>query len=233
MATKKASKRFKAQQAKVDINKIYDLDKACELVCSTASAKFDETVEVAVRLGIDARKSEQSVRGSVPLPHGRGKKIIIAVFARGPKADEATKAGADFVGSDDLVEKVKGGFLDFDAVIATPDMMPQIGKIGKILGPKGLMPSPKTGTVTVDVAGAVKTVKAGVSEFRVDKAGVVHAAVGKASFGGAKVKENVVALIDALNRSKPSGSKGVYLQSGSIALTMGPGVRVELAPFRG
>ena len=232
MARKKEGKRIRAQRAKVQPTKEYALEEACALVASTASAKFDETVEVAIRLGVDPKKADQNVRGSISLPHGLGKKIRVAVFAKGDKAQEATAAGADFVGGDDLVEKIKGGFFDFDSVVATPDMMAQVGKVGKLLGPRGLMPSPKIGTVTFDVGETVKSVKAGRAEYRVDKAGIVHASVGKASFGAAKIHENAQALFVALNRAKPSSSKGVYLQSASIALTMGPGVIVDVGPLR-
>ena len=227
-----AGKRIKAQRAKVDTEKTYDLEKACELVCSTASCKFDETVDIALTLGVDPRKAEQNVRGSVPLPHGLGKKVTVAVFAKGEKANEATAAGADFVGAEDLVEKIKGGFLDFDSVIATPDMMVQVGKVGKLLGPKGLMPSPKVGTVTFDVAATVKSIKAGRTEYRVEKTGIVHAPVGKASFGAQKIYENVMALMNAINKAKPATSKGIYLQKGTLALTMGPGVQLNVEPLR-
>jgi large subunit ribosomal protein L1 len=233
MARKKEGKRIRAQREKVQADKLYTIDEACSVVASTASAKFDESVEVAVRLGVDPKKADQNVRGSIPLPHGLGKTIRVAVFAKGEKAQEATAAGADIVGGDDLVEKIKGGFFDFDSVVATPDMMAQVGKVGKLLGPRGLMPSPKIGTVTFDVADTVKGLKAGRAEFRVDKAGIVHAAVGKASFGAQKIQENVNALLQALNRAKPSTSKGVYLQSASISLTMGPGVALDVSPLRG
>jgi large subunit ribosomal protein L1 len=232
MARKKEGKRIKAQRAKVDAEKLYTIEDGCEVVVSTASAKFDETVEVALRLGVDPKKADQNVRGSISLPHGLGKNVRVLVFAKGEKATEATNAGADFVGGDDLVEKIKGGFFDFDSVIATPDMMVQVGKVGKLLGPRGLMPSPKIGTVTFDVAETVKSVKAGRAEYRVDKAGIVHAAVGKASFGGTKILENVQALVQAVNRAKPSTSKGVYLQSASLSLTMGPGVAVDVSGLR-
>lgn len=208
------------------------MDEACQVVASTASAKFDETVEVAVRLGVDPKKAEQNVRGSISLPHGLGKNVRVLVFAKGEKAKEATDAGADFVGGDDLVEKIKGGFFDFDSVIATPDMMAQVGKVGKLLGPRGLMPSPKVGTVTFDISDTVKSVKSGRAEYRVDKAGIVHASIGKASFGGAKILDNAQALFQAINRAKPATSKGVYLQSASLSLTMGPGVLVDVAALR-
>ncbi len=220
------------QRAKVQAEKFYSLDEGCQLVAKTASAKFDETVEVAIRLGVDPKKADQNVRGSIPLPNGLGKTIRVAVFAKGEKAQEAQAAGADIVGAEDLAEKIKGGFFDFDNVVATPDMMAQVGKVGKLLGPRGLMPSPKVGTVTFDVAETVKSLKSGRAEYRVDKAGVVHAAVGKASFGPEKILENAQALFQAINRAKPSSSKGVYLQSASLSLTMGPGVAIDVAPLR-
>ena len=232
MARKKEGKRIRAQRAKVQAEKFYSLEEACQVVASTASAKFDETVEVAVRLGVDPKKAEQNVRGSISLPHGLGKTVRVLVFAKGEKAKEATDAGADFVGGDDLVEKIKGGFFDFDSVIATPDMMAQVGKVGKLLGPRGLMPSPKVGTVTFDISDTVKSVKSGRAEYRVDKAGIVHASIGKASFGGAKILDNAQALFQAINRAKPATSKGVYLQSASLSLTMGPGVLVDVAALR-
>jgi large subunit ribosomal protein L1 len=228
----KEGKRIKALRSKLEQGKVYGFDEATKLLVDTKSAKFDETVEVAIRLGIDAKKADQGVRGSVALPHGLGKQIRVAVFAKGEKAQEATDAGADIVGAEDLVEKVKNGFFEFDSVVATPDMMAQIGKIGKVLGPRGLMPSPKVGTVTFDVAHAVKSIKAGRAEFRADKAGTIHAAVGKASFGADKIRENVAALITALEKSKPSASKGIYLQSGSMSLTMGPGIAFDIGALR-
>jgi large subunit ribosomal protein L1 len=223
----KAGKRIKAQR-----EKLYDLETACKLVAASASCKFDETVDIALTLGVDPRKAEQNVRGSVPLPHGLGKSVKVAVFAKGEKAKEAQDAGADIVGAEDLVEKIKGGFLDFESVIATPDMMVQVGKVGKLLGPKGLMPSPKVGTVTFDVAATVRSIKAGRTEFRVEKTGIVHAPVGKASFGAQKIYENLQALMTAINKAKPATSKGVYLQKATLALTMGPGVKLDLAPIR-
>lgn len=228
----KAGKRYRNAASKVDVMKAYPIEEACSIVASTASAKFDETVDVAIRLGVDPKKAEQNVRGSVALPHGLGKNIRVAVFAKGEKAKEAEAAGADIVGADDLAEKIKGGFFDFDTLIATPDMMAQVGKVGKLLGPRGLMPSPKVGTVTTDVANTVKSVKSGRAEYRLDKAGIVHSAVGKASFGAQKIQENVNALISALNRAKPSTSKGVYLLSASVSLTMGPGVKIDPSTIR-
>ena len=229
---KKTGKRFKKVAALVDSQKLYPLTEACDVIAKTASAKFDETVEVVVSLGVDPRKAEQNVRGTTALPHGLGKTVRVAVFAKGEKAKEAEAAGADFIGADDLAEKIKGGFFDFDTVVATPDMMGQVGKVGKLLGPRGLMPSPKVGTVTFDIADTVKSIKAGRAEFRVDKAGLVHAAVGKASFGKDKILENATALVAALNRAKPSTSKGVYIKSASMALTMGPGVKLDPSTIR-
>jgi len=199
---------------------------------STKSAKFDEGVDIALKLGIDPRKADQNVRGSVELPHGLGKTIRVAVFAKGDKAAEAEAAGADIVGAEDLLEKIQGGFLDFDSVIATPDMMALVGRLGKVLGPRGLMPSPKVGTVTPNVGDAVKSVKAGRAEFRVEKAGIVHSSVGRASFTPEQIQENVEALIGALNKQKPSTSKGVYLQSAYLSLTMGPSVELDLSLVR-
>lgn len=202
------------------------------MLVSTKSTKFDETVDIALRLGIDARKTEQAVRGSVAFPNGLGKTVRVAVFAKGEKAAEAEAAGADVVGAEDLVEKIKGGWLDFDALVSTPDLLAQVGKAGKQLGPRGLMPSPKVGTVTFDIGATVKSIKAGRAEFRVDKAGILHVPVGKASFGAQKVKENILALMAVVNKSKPSTSKGVFLRSASMSLTMGPGVKFDLAQFR-
>lgn len=228
----KRGKRYAEAVAKVESQKLYEIVDACKIVAESAKAKFDETVDVAIRLGVDPRKADQNVRGGVALPHGLGKEIRVAVFAKGDKAKEAQDAGADIVGGDDLVQQIQEGNLNFDSVVATPDMMGQVGKVGKILGPRGLMPSPKVGTVTFDVGEAVKGLKAGRAEYRVDKAGIVHAAIGKASFGAEKLMENAAALIGALNKAKPSTSKGVYLKSASISSTMGPGVKVDMAPLR-
>lgn len=225
-------KRIKKIREKVEHRKAYPVEQGCQLVAETASTKFDETVDVAFRLGIDAKKAEQSIRGSASLPHGLGKSIRVIVFAKGEKANDAQAAGADIVGAEDLVEKIKGGFTDFDSVVATPDMMVQVGKIGKILGPRGLMPSPKVGTVTFEVGDVVRSLKAGRAEFRADKAGIVHAPVGKASFGGKKLYENLVALVTALNKTKPANAKGVFLKSAALSCTMGPGVHIDVAPFR-
>ena len=228
----KQGKRYKAISAKVDAEKQYSLSDACALVVETAKAKFDETIDVAIRLGVDPRKADQNVRGSISLPHGLGKTIRVAVFAKGDKAKEAQDAGADLVGAEDLVAQIQAGNMDFDSVVATPDMMGQVGKIGKVLGPRGLMPSPKIGTVTFDIAEVVRSLKAGRAEFRVDKVGIVHAPVGKASFGAQKLLENTEALLGALNKAKPGSSKGIYLQAANLSATMGPGIAIDLAPIR-
>lgn len=228
----KTGKRYKNVQKLIEEGKQYPLGEACEVALSTKSAKFDEGVDIALKLGVDPRKADQNVRGSVELPHGLGKTIRVAVFAKGDKAAEAEAAGADVVGAEDLLEKIQGGFLDFDSVIATPDMMALVGRLGKVLGPRGLMPSPKVGTVTPNVGDAVKSVKAGRAEFRVEKAGIVHSSVGRASFTPQQIQENVEALITALNRQKPSTSKGIYLQNAYISLTMGPSVELDLSLMR-
>jgi large subunit ribosomal protein L1 len=228
----KRGKRYREAQSKIEGGKAYALPEACEMVVATKSAKFDEGVDVAVRLGVDPRKADQNVRGSVALPHGLGKTVRVVVFAKGEKATEAQEAGADLVGAEDLMEKIQGGFLDFDSVIASPDMMALVGRLGKVLGPRGLMPSPKVGTVTPDVAEAVRSVKAGRAEFRVEKAGIVHTSVGRASFTADQIRENVEALLGALNRMKPSTSKGVYMQSGYISTTMGPSVELDMSVVR-
>ncbi|MCL4189867.1 MAG: 50S ribosomal protein L1 [Rhodobacteraceae bacterium] len=209
------------------------LDQAVAAVKQAASAKFDETVEVAINLGVDPRHADQMVRGVVMLPNGTGKTVRVAVFARGAKADEARGAGADIVGAEDLVERIQGGTIDFDRCIATPDMMPLVGRLGKILGPRNLMPNPKVGTVTMDVVNAVKAAKGGEVQFKVEKAGIVHAGVGKVSFPPEKLAENVRAFVDAILRAKPSGAKGTYLKKVSVASTMGPGVSVDLASASG
>jgi len=223
------SKRTKTIRAKVKPNTSYPLADALKLVKETATAKFDESVDVAIVLGIDAKKSDQSVRGSVVLPAGTGKTVRVAVFTQGAKAEEAKAAGADIVGFEDLATKVKGGFMDFDVVIASPDAMRVVGQLGQILGPRGLMPNPKVGTVTADVAAAVKNAKAGQVQFRANKEGIVHCSVGRASFEAENLKTNVAALIDALNKSKPSSVKGIYLRKLSVSSTMGIGVRVDVA----
>ena len=226
-------KRFSAAREAVDRDAFYPLAEAVKLVKGNAGAKFDETIEVAVNLGVDPRHADQMVRGTVSLPHGTGKSLRVAVFAKGDKAAEAEAAGADVVGAEDLMERMQGGELNFDRCIATPDMMAVVGRLGKILGPKGLMPNPKLGTVTMDVKGAVEAAKAGQIEFRVEKAGIIHAGVGKASFSEEAIAENVSSVINALNRAKPSGAKGTYMKKVSISSTMGPGVRVDLASFAG
>lgn len=226
---KKFSKRVAANRAKVEAGKLYGLKDAIELVKSCASAKFDESFDVAVQLGIDPRKSDQVVRGACVLPAGTGKTVRVAVFTQGAKAEEAKAAGADIVGFDDLAEQVKGGFMDFDVVIASPDAMRVVGRLGQILGPRGLMPNPKVGTVTPNVAQAVKNAKAGQVQFRADKAGIVHAPIGRASFEADKLESNLKALIEALNKAKPAATKGVYMKKVAISSTMGVGVRVDMS----
>lgn len=221
------SKRYKAIDKKIDHNKAYSLMEAIALIKETATAKFDESVDVAINLGIDARKSDQVVRGSVVLPEGTGKVVRIAVFAQGDKAKEALEAGADIVGFEDLAERVKAGEINFDIAIASPDAMRIVGQLGQILGPRGLMPNPKVGTVTPDVSVAVKNAKAGQVQFRADKAGIVHCTIGRASFETDSLKKNILALVDALNKSKPATSKGVYLRRMTLSSTMGVGVRVD------
>ena len=221
------SKRMKAVRSKVDHARAYTVDEALKLVKETAAAKFDESVDIAVNLGIDAKKSDQTVRGSVVLPAGTGKKVRVAVFAQGDKAKAATDAGADIVGFDDLAAKVKEGFMDFDIVIATPDAMKVVGALGQILGPRGLMPNPKVGTVSADVANAVKNAKAGQVQYRTDKAGIVQCTIGRASFTPEALKTNLLALIEALNKARPKDTKGIYLKKISVSSTMGAGVRVD------
>lgn len=221
------SKRYKAIDKKIDRNKAYSLMEAITLIKETATAKFDESVDVAINLGIDAKKSDQVVRGSVVLPEGTGKVVRIAVFAQGDKAKEALEAGADIVGFEDLAERIKAGEINFDIAIASPDAMRIVGQLGQILGPRGLMPNPKVGTVTPDVSVAVKNAKAGQVQFRADKAGIVHCTIGRASFETDSLKKNILALVDALNKSKPATSKGVYLRRMTLSSTMGVGVRVD------
>jgi len=223
------SKRVKTNRSKVTENKTYPIAEALKLVKETATAKFDESVDIAVVLGIDAKKSDQSVRGSVVLPAGTGKSVRVAVFTQGAKAEEAKAAGADIVGFEDLAQKVKGGFLDFDVVIASPDAMRVVGTLGQVLGPRGLMPNPKVGTVSADVAGAVRAAKAGQVQYRADKAGIVHCSIGRASFDLERLRSNLTALIDALNKSKPTTVKGLYLRKIAVSSTMGIGVRVDPA----
>jgi len=225
------SKRRKTIDKVVDVTKRYGLDEAAQLVKKCATAKFDETVELAVRLGVNPKHADQMVRGALVLPHGTGQKVRVLVFAKGEKAKDAETAGADVVGADELVQKVNDGFLDFDRVIATPDMMGQVGKLGRVLGPRGLMPNPKVGTVTMDVASAVREAKGGKIEYRTEKAGVVQARIGKASFSQDAIRDNAKALITALVRAKPASAKGQYLKSITLSSTMGPGVRIDPVAF--
>jgi large subunit ribosomal protein L1 len=223
----KPGKRFTAAKATVNRDKLYTLEEAVKLVKNAAKAKFDETIEVALNLGVDPRHADQMVRGVCQLPNGSGRKLRVGVFAKGAKAEEAKKAGADVVGAEDLVEQVQKGVIEFDRCIATPDMMPLVGRLGKVLGPRGLMPNPKVGTVTMDVAQAVAGAKGGAVEFRVEKAGIVQAGVGKASFTEQALVENIRALVDAVMKAKPSGSKGTFLKRMAVTSTMGPGVKIE------
>ncbi|GBD47544.1 50S ribosomal protein L1 [Methylopila sp. Yamaguchi] len=223
----KLAKRVAKSREGIDRLKLYGIDEAIGLVKERATAKFDETIEVSINLGVDPRHADQMVRGVCQLPNGSGRTVRVGVFARGPKADEARAAGADIVGAEDLLEIVQGGTIDFDRCIATPDMMPLVGRLGKVLGPRGLMPNPKVGTVTMDVAGAVKAAKGGAVEFRVEKAGIIHGGVGKASFDSEKLVQNIKAFADAVVKAKPTGAKGQYVQKISVSSTMGPGVHVE------
>ena len=223
----KLTKKQKVLAERVDRERLYGFDEALGLLKELASAKFDETVEVAMNLGVDPRHADQMVRGVVNLPNGTGRDVRVAVFARGAKADEAKAAGADIVGAEDLVEIVQGGKIDFDRCIATPDMMPLVGRLGKVLGPRGMMPNPKVGTVTMDVTGAVKASKGGAVEFRVEKAGIVHAGIGKASFDAKALEENIKAFADAVVKAKPTGAKGNYVKRVAISSTMGPGVKID------
>lgn len=223
-----AGKKYKLVAKKVDSTKKYNLSEALKLAIETAPAKFDENIDVAVRLGVDAKQSDQNVRGAVALPHGLGKTIRVLVFAKGPKEIEAKNAGADFVGSDDLVQKILGGWLEFDKCIATPDMMATVSKVAKILGPRGLMPNPKIGTVTMNVGDAVTAEKKGKLDFRIDKAGIVHAGIGKKSMGDQKLQDNFKVFMEAVVKAKPATSKGIYIQSISVASTMGPGIKLDV-----
>jgi large subunit ribosomal protein L1 len=225
MATR--GKKYSAAREKVDRNKRYTLEEGVQLVRESAYAKFDEGVDVAIRLGVDPKKPDQMVRGTVVLPHGTGKTVRVLVFAKGPKEKEAQDAGADYVGAEDMVEKIQGGWLQFDKAIATPDMMGQVSKLGKILGPRGLMPNPKVGTVTFDLEKAIREIKAGKVEFKVEKSGIVHVPVGKVSFEGDRLIENIKSLMDTILRIKPPTSKGIYLRSITLASTMGPGIKID------
>ncbi|MCY1705878.1 50S ribosomal protein L1 [Pannonibacter sp. SL95] len=229
----KIGKRIRAAREGIDRNKNYTLNDALVMIKERAKVKFDETVEIAINLGVDPRHADQMVRGVCVLPNGTGKTVRVAVFARGDKAEEAKAAGADIVGAEELVNEVQGGKIDFDRCIATPDMMPLVGRLGKVLGPRGLMPNPKVGTVTPDVASAVRDAKGGAVQFRVEKAGIIHAGIGKLSFSQDALVENIRALLDAVQKAKPSGSKGQYLKRVALSSTMGPGVKVELASING
>ncbi len=222
-----AGKKFKAVAKKVDSTKKYSFDDGIKLVVETAPAKFDESIDVAVRLGIDPKQSDQQVRGAIALPHGLGKNVRVVVFAKGPKENEAKAAGADYVGADDLVAKINEGWLDFDKCIATPDMMATVSKVAKVLGPRGLMPNPKVGTVTMNVGEAVSAEKKGKLDFRVDKAGIVHVSIGRKSMGADKLKDNFTTFMGAIVKAKPATSKGIYLRSLSVASTMGPGIKLD------
>ncbi len=225
MAT--VGKKYKAALAKVDRTKRYTVDDAVTLVKQTATKKFDETVDVAIKLGVDPKHADQMVRGAVVLPHGIGKTVRVAVFAKGDKAKEAEAAGADIVGAEDLAAKIQEGIMDFDSTVATPDMMGLVGRLGKVLGPRGLMPNPKLGTVTTDVTKAIRDLKAGKVEFRVEKAGIIHAPVGKASFPAEKIRDNLNLLLESIMKAKPPAAKGTYLQTVSLSTTMGPGVKID------
>jgi large subunit ribosomal protein L1 len=228
-----AGKRTEKLREGVDREKLYTLDQAIKMVKERAKAKFDETIEIAMNLGVDPRHADQQVRGVVTLPNGSGRSVRVGVFARGAKADEAKAAGADVVGAEDLVEKVNGGNIDFDRCIATPDMMPLVGRLGKVLGPRGMMPNPKVGTVTMDITNAVKGAKGGSVEFRVEKAGIVQAGIGKASFSAEKLVENIKAFAEAVNKAKPAGAKGHFVEKISVSSTMGPGLKIELSSVLG
>jgi len=225
-------KNYRAALNKVDRNQRYLLEDSLRLAKETARAKFDETVEMAIRLGVDPRQADQNIRGTVTLPHGMGKSVRVLAFAKGDKEKEAQDAGADFVGSDELIKKISDGWLDFDKAVATPDMMGAVGRIGKILGPRGLMPNPKTGTVAMEIGKAVKEIKAGKLEFRVDKAGIIHVPVGKASFGPEQLIDNAKAVLGSIIRVKPASAKGNYIKGVTVATTMGPGIKIDLAQIR-
>ena len=227
----KHGKKYVESAKLIDRTKLYDTAEALELTIKGATAKFDETVELHVRLGVDSRHADQQVRGAVVLPNGTGKSVRVAVFAKGDKVDAALAAGAEYVGAEDLMEKIQGGFMDFDVCIASPDMMGLVGRLGKVLGPRGLMPSPKAGTVTPDVAKAVTEAKAGKIEYRLDKTNIIHCPIGKVSFGGEKLKENLDTLMDAIVKAKPAATKGQYIKSVTVASTMGPGVKINANKF--
>jgi len=228
----KYGKKYVDSAKTIDTNKLYDPAEAVELVCSTAKAKFDETVEIHIRLGVDSRHADQQVRGAIVLPHGTGKNVRVLALTKGDKSSEATEAGADYVGAEDYIEKIqKENWFDFDVIIATPDIMPALGRVAKVLGPKGLMPNPKSGTVTQDIAKAVREAKAGKIEYRLDKTNIIHCPVGKASFGKEKLSENIETLMSAVIKAKPSAAKGQYIKSCVIASTMGPGVKVNSAKY--
>jgi len=223
----KLTKRQKVAKTLIEREKKYEIPDAVEIVKKCATVKFDESVDIAIRLGVDPRKSDQMVRGSVAMPHGTGRKVRVLVLAKGAKAKEAEQAGADIVGAEDMIEKIAGGWLEFDRVVATPDMMAQVGKVAKVLGPRGLMPNPKAGTVTQDVAKVLASIKAGQVEFRVDKAGILHVPVGRASFEKEKLVDNITTLLEVVKRMKPSSAKGVYLKTGTLSSTMGPPVPLD------
>ena len=228
----KRGKKYKEAIEKIEREQYYPLEDGIQLACESSYSKFDATMEIAIRLGVDPRRAEQNVRGTVILPHGTGKEVKVLAFAKGEKLTEAEAAGADFAGGEDLIAKIKEGWLDFDKAIATPDMMALVGKIGKILGPRGMMPNPKVGTVTFDIARAVRELKAGKVEFRVEKAGNIHIPAGKISFGAEKLKDNILVIIEALLKAKPPSSKGVYLKNISLSATMGPGVKIDTHQVR-
>jgi large subunit ribosomal protein L1 len=233
MMAVKEGKRIRGAREGIEVTKLYPIQDAVKLIKERAKAKFDETIEISMNLGVDPRHADQMVRGVCNLPNGSGRTVRVAVFARGAKADEAKAAGADIVGAEELFEVVNGGTIEFDRCIATPDMMPLVGRLGKVLGPRGLMPNPKVGTVTMDVKGAVEAAKGGAVEFRVEKAGIVHAGIGKASFDEGKLVENIKAFADAVSKAKPTGAKGTYIQRVAVSSTMGPGVKVDPASVIG
>ena len=227
----KKGKNYLSKKELLEKGKLYEVEEAVELVKKMATAKFDETIELHLKLGVDSRHADQQVRGAIVLPHGTGKSVRVLAFAKGPKADEAAAAGADYVGAEEYTQKIQQGWLDFDAVLATPDMMGVVGRLGRILGPRGLMPNPKSGTVTFDVENAIKEIKAGKVEYRLDKSNIIHVAVGKASFDKEKLVENIMTLIEAIKKAKPAAAKGQYFRSVTVASTMSPGVKLAVAKF--